>query len=423
MILLLADGYGTAAVARKLDCAISTVNKWSARWRKRPCLEALLDTPRTGRPPQISLETRCEIVALACSRPEGDTAPFREVWTQQAIADALLARTGVKVSRSTVQRVLSAEGLRPHRVRCWLHSPDPDFRTKVRRICGLYLDPPEDVDVLCVDEKPMQVLSGVHPTHVAPDGSLRDEFEYVRHGTCALLCAFDVRTGQVFGQVVLHRDAAALLRFMEILARRSTKRRVIIIWDNLNIHYDGRDGRWSKFNARHGGRFGFVYTPLHASWLNQIEIWFSILQRRVLRYGSFDNAQALEAAVVGFIRYWNRYEAHPFRWKFSGNFVQPPRLAHAGARTKPHAEALRHRSRRARSQPLAALPRAAPPHPRPQARQPVDPGVGPRRRQLPACTPATRRAASLDARDALQVTMGAHAVLRRGEGAPARSPP
>jgi len=92
-------------------------------------------------------------------------------------------------------------------------------------------------------------------------------------------------------------------------ASRYPKRRIIVIWDNLNIHKDDLDERWSRFNARHDNRFEFVYTPLHASWLNQIEIWFSILQRRVLRLGSFNDAGELEAAVRGFIAYWNRYEA------------------------------------------------------------------------------------------------------------------
>jgi len=96
------------------------------------------------------------------------------------------------------------------------------------------------------------------------------------------------------------------------------------VWDNLNIHHDGKDQRWTRFNLRHGGRFQFVHTPLHASWVNQVEVWFSILQRRVLRHGSFDSPAMLRDRVLGFVRYWNRYEAHPFRWTFNGKFVQTP---------------------------------------------------------------------------------------------------
>ena len=90
-----------------------------------------------------------------------------------------------------------------------------------------------------------------------------------------------------------------------------------------NIHGDGRDKRWTRFNQRHGGRFHFVHTPLHASWVNQVEIWFSILQRRVLRHGSFADQAALRTTVLGFIAHWNRAEAHPFRWTFTGRFDQP----------------------------------------------------------------------------------------------------
>jgi hypothetical protein len=115
---------------------------------------------------------------------------------------------------------------------------------------------------------------------------------------------------------------------MHALAQRYDGRRVYVIWDNLNLHYDGRDARWTRFNAEHGRRFRFVHTPLHASWVNQVEIWFSILQRRVLRYGSFESVTALARDVLGFIRHWNRSEARPFRWTFAGRFVHTPvRLA------------------------------------------------------------------------------------------------
>ena len=91
-----------------------------------------------------------------------------------------------------------------------------------------------------------------------------------------------------------------------------------IVLDNLNIHYDGPSNRWTEFNARHGGRFLFHYTPLHASWVNQVELLFGILQRRVLRYGVFDSLEELDDAVIGFIDHWNAHEGHPFNWTFKG---------------------------------------------------------------------------------------------------------
>jgi transposase len=111
------------------------------------------------------------------------------------------------------------------------------------------------------------------------------------------------------------------LSFLRQLARRFPERRVIVVWDNLNTHYDGKDGRWTKFNREHGGRFEFRYTPKHASWLNQIEVWFSILQRRILRYGSFATRAALDDAILTFIRYYNRRLAKPLNWTFNGSFI------------------------------------------------------------------------------------------------------
>jgi transposase len=325
MVVWLAYGHAPSRVASLVGCSDRVVRKWRARWEARPTVESLLDAPRSGRPPRVSLETRCEIVQLACERPADNRVVFRDVWSYQAVADALYACKGERVSRSTVRRVLGAGGWRPHRVRYWLHSQDPDFRAKVARICRLYRHPPDDAVVVCVDEKPMQALERRHPIHSGRGGIVRHEFEYRRRGTCSLLAAFDIRTGKVFGRVVRHRDARALLSFMHALAQRYEGRRVYVIWDNLNLHYDGRDARWTRFNQEHGRRFRFVHTPLHASWVNQVEIWFSILQRRVLRYGSFESVTALARDVLGFVRHWNRAEARPFRWTFAGRFIDSPK--------------------------------------------------------------------------------------------------
>jgi transposase len=101
---------------------------------------------------------------------------------------------------------------------------------------------------------------------------------------------------------------------MEQVAARYRQKAVYVVWDNLNTHYDGKDDRWTKFNARHGNRFHFIYTPIHASWMNQVECWFSILHRRVLRHGNFESKEALRDIVEGFIDHWNAVERHPFRW-------------------------------------------------------------------------------------------------------------
>jgi transposase len=269
---------------------------------------------------------RCELVKLACSRPaDRPKAPLSQTWTRPLLQAALKQETGYALSLSEIGRTLRCGGLRPHRVRLWLHSPDPEFRPKVERICGLYLSPPPGSTVLCIDEKTgMQALEHRHPLHlVRREGVVRKEFEYVRHGTSTLIAAFNVSTGQVFGRC-RRRTAAGLLNFMEEVAARYPRGQVYVVWDNLNIHHGAR---WKQFNERHGGRFHFVHTPLHASWVNQVEIWFSLLARRVLRNASFQTRRELEAAVRAFIAAWNQ-EAHPFRWTFRGDFA-PSRLRSA----------------------------------------------------------------------------------------------
>lgn len=314
VVLLAAKGLGSEVIASAVGVTGRTVRKWKARFSAEPRVETLEDAPRSGRPGQVPVTVRCELVQLACERPDGVTTPFRELWTYASLSDALYLRTGYRLSISEVGRILRFEDLRPHRVRQWLKSRDPDFSAKAKRVCDLYLNPPPGAVVVCVDEKPMQALERISPTRVGPRGVVRYEYEYKRHGTRVLLGAFDIRTGKVFGQVLAERTAEATVSFMEALARRYPKREVYVVWDNLNTHYDGPDKRWSKFNERHGNRFHFVYTPKHASWMNQVEIWFSILHRRILQYGSFDTPERLVQEVEAFIRHWNRNEAHPFRW-------------------------------------------------------------------------------------------------------------
>jgi transposase len=319
-VLLAEDGVSVSEIARRLGTTRKTVRQWRDRFVQVGCLDALADLPRSGRPARVPLAVRCNLVKLACTRPDPRRTKFLDTWTRSALADALERETGYRLSVTEVGRILHLEGLRPHCVRLWLHSPDPDFKTKVRAICGLYTSPPPGATVLCVDEKTcIQALGRKHPMSLAKPGRPgRLEFEYKRHGTRALIAAFDVKTGEVVAHVRRRRTAADLDSFMEDVARRYPRGDVYVVWDNLNIHLGDA---WVRFNERHGGRFHFMHTPKHASWVNQIEIWFGIVQRRVLRYGDFAHARQMERKLLAFIRYWNRVEAHPFRWTFRGRFT------------------------------------------------------------------------------------------------------
>lgn len=325
--LLAAEGLGTDKIAEKTGQNERTVRKWKARFAEAPTTDTLADAPRSGRPAKVSIDTRVAVVRIACDRPDGDDTPksFRDLWTHQSLADEVQRQIGVRLSKSEVGRILRFQAIRPHVVRQWLHSPDPDFDAKAARICDLYLAPPIGDVVVCVDEKPIQVLARKYPTKVAKDGSLRREFEYVRNGTRALLAAFDVQTGRVIAELVPHRTADVMVEFMQRVAEAYPDRRVHVVWDNLNTHGEGPDLRWTRFNERNGKRFTFVRTPIHASWLNQVECWFSILQRRVIRHGSFVDAAALEERVLGFTQRWNDVEAHPFRWTWRSDSREEPR--------------------------------------------------------------------------------------------------
>lgn len=322
IILCLADGLDAGQTARAAQVSVRSVERWRARFIAGR-LAGLDDRPRPGHHPTFGALARMETIALACAPIEahhGLTRRTLEDIRQQAIARGVAAA----ISRSTIQRILSQADLHPHRVRGWLHSPDPDFRRKVTEICALYHQPPEHSVVLSIDEKTgMQARTRRYPDRAPAPGRLRRrEFEYKRHGTQSLMAALDVHQGEVLATCRQTRTADDLLAFMEAVARRYPTGDVHVIWDNLNIHHDGPDQRWTEFNARHANRFVFHYTPKHASWVNQIELFFGILQRQCLRHGSFASTAALRQAVLDFIAFWNRHKARPFRWTFTGYPLQ-----------------------------------------------------------------------------------------------------
>ena len=223
IVLAAASGQSNAEIARTLRFAEKTVRKWRNRFAARSTRASLDDSDRSGRPESIPVEVRCELMMMACDHPP--EIALRDIWTYASLSECLRRSTGWRVSQSEIGRILRTEDFRPHRMRLWLHSPDPDFfLEKVRVICQLYTQPPAWAHVVCVDEKTgMQSLERKHPGRRASPGRAgRREFEYVRHGT-------QTPAGDVY-----------------------------VVWDNLNIHHGDA---WRRFNQRHGGRFHFVYTP------------------------------------------------------------------------------------------------------------------------------------------------------------------
>ncbi|HMG17092.1 MAG TPA: IS630 family transposase [Gemmatimonadales bacterium] len=329
IVLAAALGEATSSIATRLGVSVDAVSHWRRRFAQAGPA-ALRDRPRSGRKPTVTPIQRCQIVSVACEPgPQGENGLHG--WTLDLLKEALEDRGIIRISRSHLHTILERADLKPHKKRLWLHSPDPDFRQKVAQIVELYLNPPPGATVICVDEKTgMQATERKHPDRPARPGQAgRREFEYVRHGTQALIAAFLVHHGDVLTRCGATRTGDDLEAFMEKVAQR-VPGTIHVVWDNLNIHHGER---WERFNARHQNRFRFHYTPLHASWVNQVELWFGVLQRRCLQNGSFQSVQNLSMAVAAFVAYWNRQAKHPFRWSFTGfSVAAPPKQTQEGER-------------------------------------------------------------------------------------------
>lgn len=320
LVLMLSRGASISSVARSLGTCRSRVLEWADRYRARG-IQGLQDRPRSGRPAILTSLERHQVIALACRQPRS-YGVARNTWTHESLRSALVRAGLVRaISTSEVGRILDAADLKPHRVKRWCHSDDPDFQTKMRAIVRLYVHPPPGEPVLCIDEKTgMQALSRSRELQLArPGKSGRQEFEYRRHGTRCLFACFNVGTGKVLGRCTSSRKRTDFFSFLDRVAACYRQRRVHVILDNLNTHKNTSQGNFiTDWNRRHGRRFVFHYTPTHGSWLNQVELWFGIVTRRVLRHGSFQTPDELIQAVVQFTERWNRSEAHPFRWTYEG---------------------------------------------------------------------------------------------------------
>lgn len=305
-IILLADeGRSTQDIMNALGISKPVVVKWRSRFVTGR-LSGLRDAPGRGRPRAIGADVRLKIATEACRPPEGTTH-----WSTRELA----AHIG-GVSHVTVHRVLSAEKIKPHLQEMWLNSQDPDFEAKQAEIIGLYLNPPENALVLCVDEKTgMQALGRKAPDKpVRPGTPARREFEYVRHGTKSLLAALAVHEGTVTGQCYDRHTHAQFLDFLQTLGKLYPSGDLHLIVDNLSVHKHKNVQRWLEDHPR----IKFHFTPTHASWLNQIEIWFSILGRKVLKRGIFNSKEELVAKTLDYIEMYNR-TARPFRWTYTGD--------------------------------------------------------------------------------------------------------
>jgi transposase len=323
IVLAAARGRDNARIAADLQITADTVRKWRGRFAARG-LDGLRDLPRPGRPRRISELTRAAVVALACQLPAATGVPLSRWTGPELLAEARRAGTGDALSVSSVLRILAEHPVKPWQYRSWISPRDPDFEAKAAVILDLYqglyqgagLQPGDRI--LSVDAKPsIQARGRCRPTTPAARGTpVRVEHEYVRHGALALLAALDVHTGEVFAATP---EATGIAPFMDLIGQVMTRPeyknapRVFVIVDN------GSDHRGQTAAGRLRDAYPnaiMIHTPVHASWLNQVEIVFSVIQKKVLTPGDFPGLGTLSYALLAFVNRYNR-TARPFNWKFT----------------------------------------------------------------------------------------------------------
>lgn len=290
-------------------------------------------------------EDRHKVVVLATTKPAELDLPISH-WSLEDLAVQILKDAHYRdMSRSTINRILNSNDLKPHHCTQWLHSDDPDFEAKALDIAHLYLDAPRLYQqgelLLCTDEKTsIQALERKNPGRpMTPGQPERREFEYIRHGTRCLIASLVVATGQIHGDVSARRGSRDFCRHLRLTAAQfPDARRYHWVMDNLNTHWNLSMCRCIaqlsgvKFEPKklrtEAQRRAFLtdpehkhvihFTPKHGSWLNQIEIWFGVLQKRVLRRGNFVSKADLTRRILAYIAYYNENLAHPYRWTYTG---------------------------------------------------------------------------------------------------------
>jgi transposase len=310
IVLAAATGRSNTDIAADLRLTLPTVGKWRQRFLEDR-LEGLADEPRPGTPRSISDSQIEEVIAKTLeAKPEAATH-----WSTRGMAKA------VGLSQTAVRRIWEAFGLQPHRHETFKLSADPFFVEKVRDVVGLYLNPPERAIVLCVDEKSqVQALDRTQPLLPMTPGQVeRGTHDYVRHGTTSLFAALNVATGEVIGRCFRRHRQHELVKFLDEVDAAlpaDPNLSVHIVMDNYGTHKTPRVKRWL---ARHT-RYVVHFTPTSASWLNQVERFFSEITDKRIRRGVFKSVANLEHAISDYLAHHNS-EPKPFKWTASADLI------------------------------------------------------------------------------------------------------
>jgi transposase len=310
VILFSLEGQSIDAIIKLTGMSRPSINKWRQRFRAKG-LNGLMDAPRSGKPTVISAEQKATVIQKACEKPTGGYTN----WSQQRIGKE------VGISQTKVHQILKQADLKPHKIDYWCgKSPDPEFETKMVNIVGLYMNPPENALVLCVDEKTqIQALDRTQPVlPLKEKAPKRLTATYKRNGTVSLIAALAVHSGEITAQTMGSNNAENFLGFLKKLDRTYTHKTLHIIVDNLAIHKDQKVKEWVQGKRK----VKLHFTPTYSSWLNQIEIWFNILSKDVLKGGVWKSTQQLSAQMLQYIDTYNKTRAKPFAWTYTGDVLK-----------------------------------------------------------------------------------------------------
>lgn len=309
VILLAGEGKKIEEISQETGLSPQNTGKWRKRFIEKG-LDGLNDAKGRGRKTEISPEKQAKIVSLACTKP--DNGKTRR--NQREIADE------VGVSQSRVSDILARTDLKPHKTEYWCgKSPDPEFEAKQAQIIGLYMNPPENALVISIDEKTqIQALGRTQPVLPMTEGKTRKlTATYKRNGTACLLAALHVHQGNIDGKCVEKNNHENFLDFLKELYRNYRGKELYIIADNLSVHKHEKVKKWLLKHKK----VKMFFTPTYSSWLNQIEIWFGILSRDVLKDGVWDSKEELVECIIKYIKYYNEKKAKPFKWTYTGKIL------------------------------------------------------------------------------------------------------
>jgi len=300
IVLRAAEGATNTQIAAEAGVSLPTVGLWRRSFCERR-LEGLLDAPRSGRPRVIADDEVQRVLAMTLETPpDGSTQ-----WSVRRLA----AATGI--SPTTVHRIWREHKLKPHQVRSFKFSKDPQLTEKIVDVVGLYMAPPKGALVLCVDEKTqIQALDRTQPTlPIKPGKAARMTHDDKRNGTTSLYAALEIATGELTGACYPQHRHHEFLTFLNQLIRAYPRRPLHVVLDNSSTHSTPEVRAWLERHTR----VHFHFTPTSASWMNMVEIWFSILTTQQVRRGVYHDVSELIAAIEAFIKGYNE-RAQPFLW-------------------------------------------------------------------------------------------------------------